>query len=40
MQGNMACLFDIPELVETDGPFSGYLFPVKRFEIDTSRVGD
>jgi hypothetical protein len=40
MQGNMASLFDIPEFVETDGPFTGDLFPMKRFEIDTSRVED
>ena len=40
MQGNKAYLFDIPEFVETDGPISGGLFPMKRFKIDTSRVGD
>jgi len=40
MQSNMACLFDSPEFVETDGPLTGDLFPMKKFEIDTSRVGD
>jgi hypothetical protein len=39
MQGNMACYFGFPEFVETDGLLSGGLFPMKRFEIDTSRVG-
>jgi hypothetical protein len=40
MKGYMACLFDIPEFVETDGPLTGDLFPIKRSEIDNSRVGD
>jgi len=39
MQGNKACYFLFPEFIETDGPLSGDLFPMKRFEIDTSRVG-